>query len=102
MIKLLAKSIREYKKPSLLAPAFVSGEVIMECIIPFITANLVNQIKAGCSLNVILRYGLNGHRPLTQREVASSLRISRSYVSRLEKKALETVREQVHLKKLFL
>ena len=30
----------------------------MECIIPFITANLVNQIKAGCSLNVILRYGL--------------------------------------------
>lgn len=58
MIKLLAKSIREYKKPSLLAPAFVSGEVIMECIIPFITANLVNQIKAGCSLNVILRYGL--------------------------------------------
>ena len=41
---------------------------------------------------VILRYGLNGHRPLTQREVASSLRISRSYVSRLEKKALEKLR----------
>ena len=58
MIKLLAQSIREYKKPSLLAPAFVSGEVIMECIIPFITAKLVNEIKAGCSIDVILRYGL--------------------------------------------
>ena len=30
----------------------------MECIIPFVTANLVNQIKAGCSMDVILRYGL--------------------------------------------
>ena len=58
MIKILAKSIREYKTPSLLAPLFVTGEVIMECIIPFVTANLVNQIKAGCSMDVILRYGL--------------------------------------------
>ena len=58
MIKILAKSIREYKKPSLLAPVFVTGEVIMECIIPFVTANLVNQIRAGCSMGVILRYGL--------------------------------------------
>ncbi len=58
MIKILAKSIREYKTPSLLAPILVTGEVIMECIIPFVTANLVNQIKAGCSMDVILRYGL--------------------------------------------
>ena len=58
MIKILAKSIREYKKPSLLAPVLVTGEVIMECIIPFVTANLVNQIRAGCSMGVILRYGL--------------------------------------------
>ena len=41
---------------------------------------------------VVLRYGLNGKRPLTQREVASRLEISRSYVSRLEKKALEKLR----------
>ena len=47
MIKVLAKSIREYKKPSVLAPIFVSGEVILECIIPFLTANLVNEIKGG-------------------------------------------------------
>ena len=58
MLKVLAKSIREYKKPSLLAPVLVSGEVVMECIIPFLIANLVNQIKAGCSMDVILKYGL--------------------------------------------
>ena len=57
MIKVLAKSIREYKKPSVLAPIFVSGEVILECIIPFLTANLVNEIKGGCSMNVLLGYG---------------------------------------------
>ena len=57
MIKTLAKSIREYKKPSILAPVFVSGEVVLECIIPFITANLVNEIKNGCSIEVLLWYG---------------------------------------------
>ena len=39
------------------------------------------------------RYGLFGNEPLTQREVAKKLNISRSYVSRIEKKALETLRE---------
>ncbi|WP_101696173.1 RNA polymerase sporulation sigma factor SigK [Clostridium minihomine] len=41
-----------------------------------------------------LRYGLNGQTPLTQREVASSLGISRSYVSRIEKKALGILLKQ--------
>lgn len=50
-------SIREYKSASLKAPLFVSMEVVMECIIPFIIARLVNQIKAGCGLDVIARYG---------------------------------------------
>ena len=42
---------------------------------------------------IVLRYGLNGYQPLTQREVASHLSISRSYVSRIEKKALEALKE---------
>ncbi len=58
MWKVLIKSIREFKKPSILAPVFVSMEVVIECIIPFVTAQLVNQIKAGCGIDVILRYGL--------------------------------------------
>ena len=37
---------------------------------------------------IVMRYGLMGHRPRTQREVAKRLGISRSYVSRIEKKAL--------------
>ena len=40
-----------------------------------------------------LRYGLTGDAPLTQREIARKLRISRSYVSRLEKRALEVLRQ---------
>ena len=42
---------------------------------------------------IILRYGLGGGKPYTQREVAQMLGISRSYVSRIEKGALETLRE---------
>lgn len=42
---------------------------------------------------VTLRYGLRGQLPLTQREVAGMLGISRSYVSRLEKKALEKLKD---------
>lgn len=58
MIRVLAKSIREYKKPSLITPVLVAGEVVLECLIPFITARLVNQIKDGCSLKEIAVYGL--------------------------------------------
>lgn len=43
---------------------------------------------------VKLRYGLGGKVPLTQREVAKKLNISRSYVSRIEKKALQTLKKR--------
>ena len=58
MWKKLIQSIREYQKATILAPIYVSLEVIIECTIPFITALLVNQIKAGCTFSVVLRYGL--------------------------------------------
>ena len=57
MFRELAKSIREYKKPSIATPILVTCEVIIECIIPFLIARLVNEIKAGCEMGVILRYG---------------------------------------------
>ena len=57
MIKTLSKSIREFKKPAILTPLLVVGEVILECIIPFVIANLVNEMQAGCSMDVIIRYG---------------------------------------------
>ena len=46
---------------------------------------------------ISLRYGLYGHTPHTQMEVAQKLNISRSYVSRLEKKALARLREQYEM-----
>ena len=42
---------------------------------------------------IILRYGLNNAKPLTQREVAQRLNISRSYVSRIEKKVLNDIKK---------
>lgn len=45
---------------------------------------------------VIHRYGLYGHHETTQRELAEQLNISRSYVSRIEKKALEKLRLQLN------
>lgn len=43
---------------------------------------------------IIMRYGINDNKPLTQREVASILNISRSYVSRIEKKTLQRLRRK--------
>lgn len=45
---------------------------------------------------IILRYGLNNAKPLTQREVAQRLNISRSYVSRIEKKILNDIRKKIN------
>lgn len=44
---------------------------------------------------IILRYGLDNKKPLTQREVAQRLNISRSYVSRIEKSVLSDIRKSV-------
>ncbi len=57
MMKTLSRSIREYKKASILTPLLVIVEVILECLIPFVIANLVNEMQAGCSMGVIVRYG---------------------------------------------
>lgn len=45
---------------------------------------------------IILRYGLDNKKPLTQREVAQRLNISRSYVSRIEKKVLNDIKKRVN------
>ena len=60
MIKRLAKSVREYKKPTILTLIFIVAEVIIEVLIPFITANLVNTIKNNPNVQPkdILKIGL--------------------------------------------
>lgn len=58
MTRELLKSIREFKKASIQTPILVSLEVVMECIIPFLIARLVNEIRDGCELSVIAQYGI--------------------------------------------
>ena len=58
MIKTLAGSLRENKKPALLTLLFITGEVFFEVLIPFFTADMVNMIKAGAPLGEVAALGL--------------------------------------------
>ncbi len=58
MIRKLAKSVREYKTPAILTLLFILGEAVLETLIPFITANLVNKIKNGTDMAEILNLGV--------------------------------------------
>ncbi len=59
------------------------------------TIEIINNIKNKRDKQIIImRYGLNGNLPMTQNEVAKVLKISRSYVSRIEKKIIEMIRAE--------
>lgn len=58
MIRKLAKCIREYKLPTIFTLIFIIGEVVIECIIPFKIADLVNFIKNGTDMRNILETGI--------------------------------------------
>jgi len=58
MIKKLAGSIREFKLPTVITILFMIGEVIIECLIPFMTADLVNRIKAGDDIKNVIVTGV--------------------------------------------
>ena len=57
MIPKILKSLRQYKKDTILALVFIIGEVILEVLIPATTAPMVNAIKAGAEMNEILKSG---------------------------------------------
>ncbi len=57
MFKTILKSLREYKRPSIATPLLVSCEVVLECVIPFLIADLVNAVKAGASMATLWMYG---------------------------------------------
>lgn len=57
MIKRLLKSVGEYKLPTILTPIFIIGEAVIEALMPFIIANLINNIKAGCNMSDIAKNG---------------------------------------------
>ncbi len=57
IIKTIGKSVRENKRDSIRAPLYVTGEVIIECIIPFITSHLINEMQSGTEMRTIATYG---------------------------------------------
>ena len=54
----LIKCLREYKKPTVLTLIFIIGEAIIETLIPFITANLINGIQTGISMKRVAVLGI--------------------------------------------
>jgi ATP-binding cassette subfamily B protein len=56
IVSTLGKSLREFKRTSLLTPVLVIGEVAIECIIPFITAQFIDQLQMGAGMDVIIHY----------------------------------------------
>ena len=58
MFKRLLACVREFKLPTILTLIFITGEVVIEVFIPFITADLVNRIEEGAALSEIIRIGL--------------------------------------------
>ena len=57
MIKTLLKSVRQYKKESILTPVFVSLEVALECLLPLVMAELIDQMT-GETMGAILKLGI--------------------------------------------
>ncbi len=58
MIKVLMNSLREFKRPTLLTPVFVVGEVVMESLMPFIIAGLLNTLQTGSDVQTLIKQGL--------------------------------------------
>ena len=56
VIKTIGKSVKEYKLPSILTPAFIVVEVVMETVIPMIMAILIDNFDKG--MEPIIKYGL--------------------------------------------
>ncbi len=58
LFKKLLGSVREYKKPTIFTLVLIIGEVILECLIPFLTADLINQIKSGVPMSEVINTGV--------------------------------------------
>lgn len=58
MLKRLAQCVREYKIPTILTLIFIVGEAVIECIIPFVTADMVNKIEGGANISEVISIGL--------------------------------------------
>lgn len=58
IVSTLSQSLREFGSMSIATPFLVTGEVVLECIIPFVTAKLIDQLAADAGMSVIWGYAL--------------------------------------------
>ena len=58
LIRTILASVREFKKPTIITLVLIIGEVLIEVLIPFYTARLVNMIKAGTAMPEVVKLGL--------------------------------------------
>ena len=58
MLKRLAKCVKGYRLPTLLTCLFIVGEAVIETFIPFRTAELINGLKQGAGMDIVLKEGL--------------------------------------------
>ena len=71
----------------------VADRLSMEHNISMLAAIMEKSLSKREKDIILMRYGLNGNKEFTQREIAQKYGISRSYVSRIEKNALEKLRK---------
>ncbi|MBR2474781.1 MAG: RNA polymerase sporulation sigma factor SigK [Clostridia bacterium] len=74
------------------APDTIAEELDLKMMSEKAKRIIMNCLEGREKQIIVYRYGLNGDKPLTQRELADKLNISRSYVSRIEKSALEKIK----------
>lgn len=74
----------------------VNFKLVKSSLCGFLDSVLTEREK----IIIMLRYGLCGYRECTQKEVAKHLKISRSYVSRIEKRAIEKLNQQMYFQEL--
>ena len=58
MFRTITRCLREFKKPTVLTILLIMGEAVIEAIIPFVTAKLVDHISAGVEMSYLLKTGL--------------------------------------------
>lgn len=58
MFQTISRCLREFKKPTIFTILFMMGEAIIEAIIPFVTARLVDNITTGLAMSALLKTGL--------------------------------------------
>lgn len=72
----------------------IADELDLKLNMQKLTKYITEELSSREKKIIIMRYGINGTKPLAQREVAAKLDISRSYVSRIEKKALHQLKKR--------